>query len=76
MESWTIFFPTYSAEDNPDDADISFVSFGLLNSSCANPGVSVSGGKANVNLTLVPTSSMNMASARPLTAHLPALYAL
>lgn len=68
-ESRNSFFPTFSAVCSPPDPDMSFVSLGFVSSSFLNPGVSVSGGKARVNLTLVPTSSIKIDSAKPRTAH-------
>lgn len=46
--SWRILLPTSSGENNLDVSEINNVSKGLLLFSLANPGVSVSGGKANV----------------------------
>jgi hypothetical protein len=43
-----ICFATASGDTSPADCEINLVSIGLLFSSLANPGVSVSGGKDNV----------------------------
>lgn len=73
IASWISFFPISSGECRPPELEMSFVSLGFVSSSFAKPGVSVSGGNTRVCRTLVPTSSMCNASAKPRTAHLPAL---
>ena len=53
----------------PPLADINFVSRGFVNSSVANPGVSVSGGKLRVTEILYGNNSIDKLSAKPRRAN-------